>query len=394
MAPPTSKVTASVDYSEAMAFEAKRVFVRKGLALMTRNVAWDFLLGILYVPVACLVVPAWFFSLILTQVALLAPKDTPDGVNTSTTRGSVTALAMLQQRDVLYCQGFGEDSVAGALFVQVLKQYPLFLAVATYTSNWLAIAVFRVFGRDPSSSFARLTGANSMSLSVHLRTSWLDDVLETFVQSARGSRVQILFLGAGFDTRSYQLSFLRAPNVSLFEVDAAPTQRQKREALLGARLDSSHVTFAGANFAEKGAWLAAVIDAGLDPSVPTCFIWEGVTMYLTREQVLEDLHLMAGKFASGSTISFDYLPTTVTNAECVRKSMKKYGEEFKFGLSPSSEVRDTEVQLLLSKTSLVLREHLTSRELFARYMPVRANGSNAFFYEKSQHGGYVVANVA
>lgn len=393
MAPPASEVPAPVDYSEVVAFKPERVFVRKGLALMTRTVAWDFVLGLLYVPVACFTVPAWIVSVVVIHMTLRAPKETPDGVNTSTTRGSVTAFTTLKLRDDVHRQGFGEDFMAGPLLAQVLNQYSALTAVMTHTSTWLAAAMFRVFNRDPGSAFARILVQKHMSLFMHFRTSWLDDVLETFVRGAGVSRVQILFLGAGFDTRSYRLVSLKAPNVSLFEADAPPTQRQKREALAGAGVDSSHVTFVGVNFAEKGAWLAAVMDAGLDPSLPTCCIWEGVAMYLTKEQVLEDLLLFANKFASGSTISFDYISKYVMESKWTKKAMKRLGEEFKFSLSPSSEAGDTEVKLLLSPTSLVLREHLTPRKLFARYMPVRANGSNAFFYQQSEHGGYVVASV-
>lgn len=133
MAPPASELPAPVDYSEVVAFKPERVIVRKGLALMTRTVAWDFVLGLLYVPVACFTVPAWIVSVVVIHMTLRAPKETPDGVNTSTTRGSVTAFTTLKLRDDVHRQGFGEDFMAGPLLAQVLNQYSALTAVMTHT---------------------------------------------------------------------------------------------------------------------------------------------------------------------------------------------------------------------------------------------------------------------
>jgi len=53
--------------------------------------------------------------------------------------------------------------------------------------------------------------------------------------------------------------------------------------------------------------LGTVLDrAGHDPSSPTCWIWEGVVMYLTREAMHSTLASVADRSARGSTLIVSY----------------------------------------------------------------------------------------
>jgi methyltransferase (TIGR00027 family) len=53
--------------------------------------------------------------------------------------------------------------------------------------------------------------------------------------------------------------------------------------------------------------LDAVLErAGHDRSSPTCWIWEGVVMYLTRDAVRATLAGVAGRSAAGSTLIVNY----------------------------------------------------------------------------------------
>jgi methyltransferase (TIGR00027 family) len=53
--------------------------------------------------------------------------------------------------------------------------------------------------------------------------------------------------------------------------------------------------------------LDGVLDrAGHDRSMPTCWIWEGVVMYLTRDAMHETLTAVAGRSGRGSTLIVTY----------------------------------------------------------------------------------------
>ena len=116
---------------------------------------------------------------------------------------------------------------------------------------------------------------------------------------------QFVILGAGFDTRAYRLP--SDTRVRVFEVDSPQTQLVKRETLQKVGIDSSAVTFVAADF-EKDDWLACLSAAGFAPGERTLFLWEGVTMYLTREAVEDSLRKIAST-AQGSVVAFDYFTT-------------------------------------------------------------------------------------
>src|SRR5690606_2732271 len=49
-----------------------------------------------------------------------------------------------------------------------------------------------------------------------------------------------------------------------------------------------------------------LVQAGFDPSVPTLFLWEGVTMYLSHEAVDETLSRLSRLSAPGSILATTY----------------------------------------------------------------------------------------
>jgi len=55
--------------------------------------------------------------------------------------------------------------------------------------------------------------------------------------------------------------------------------------------------------------------AGYDPKKVTCFIWEGVTYYITGDAVDQTLRFIAARSAPGSTVVFDYIPEPAIKGE-------------------------------------------------------------------------------
>ncbi|MEV7623594.1 SAM-dependent methyltransferase [Actinoplanes sp. NPDC089786] len=91
---------------------------------------------------------------------------------------------------------------------------------------------------------------------------------------------QVVLLGAGLDGRAYRL-----PGAGrIFELDLAPGLALKEEAARAAGLQTlMRRTAVPADLA--GEWASALLAAGFDPSRPTAWIGEGLTIYLDRSEL-------------------------------------------------------------------------------------------------------------
>ena len=192
----------------------------------------------------------------------------------------------------------------------------------------------------------RAPGARTSAIG---RTKIIDDVLRSSVAAGVG---QVVILGAGFDCRAHRLPELAG--VSVFEVDRPDTQAEKRARLSGAREDVYYVAvdFLRESVAER------LGDAGWAAEAPTCFVWEGVTNYLTAAAVEEMLAWIGGT-ASGGTLVFTYIHGGLLDGSVhfaggsrIMQNVRTLGEPWTFGLRPS------EVGPLLERFGLTLREDL------------------------------------
>jgi methyltransferase (TIGR00027 family) len=153
--------------------------------------------------------------------------------------------------------------------------------------------------REGKRSFG-LKLARVMADMLALRTAAIDRAVRDAI--AAGAR-QLVILGAGYDGRAWRLPELAG--VKVFEVDHPATQGDKR--VLVAELPPSigNVSFVSIDFEREA--LDAVLDrAGHNRSSPTCWIWEGVVMYLTREAMRGTLAGIAGRSSPGSTLIVNY----------------------------------------------------------------------------------------
>ena len=133
-----------------------------------------------------------------------------------------------------------------------------------------------------------------------LRTSAIDAAVGDAV--ARGA-AQLVILGAGYDGRAWRMKELAG--VSVFEVDHPATQQAKRSHQNELPQPVGTVSFVPVNF-ESDSLDAALDRAGHDRTRPTCWIWEGVVMYLTREAMRATLNSIGARSASGSTVIVNY----------------------------------------------------------------------------------------
>jgi methyltransferase (TIGR00027 family) len=203
--------------------------------------------------------------------------------------------------------------------------------------------------------------------SVAARTRLIDDILGGL---DRGQLGQLVILGAGFDSRAYRLDALC--QVPVFEVDHPDTQRAKQQGLARA-LPSwpDHVAFVASDFNLENLG-PAMATCGYRIDVPTVFLWEGVTNYLSAEAVDATLRWCA-QAAPGSLLIFTYINRDIlTNAERYvgsaqwKATLDKVGEQTTFGLDP------TELPGYLAERGLQLEGDQGAAEYRARYFGPRA----------------------
>lgn len=145
-----------------------------------------------------------------------------------------------------------------------------------------------------------LEAARGMADNLALRTTAIDRAVRDAV--VIGAR-QLVILGAGYDGRAWRMSELAG--VKVFEVDHPTTQADKRSHVPELPRPIGAVSFVPIDFEHES--IDKVLDrAGHDPSVPTCWIWEGVVMYLTHDAMHATLTGIAGRSASGSTLIVNY----------------------------------------------------------------------------------------
>jgi methyltransferase (TIGR00027 family) len=134
------------------------------------------------------------------------------------------------------------------------------------------------------------------------RTCFIDEALE---RAVKNGAMQVVILGAGFDTRAYRFRDL-LKHCRVIEVDTALTQAYKKRRVQEALPDlPTNVTYSAINFTNDDLMDGLRRD-GLVPDEKTVYIWEGVCMYLSESSVRKTLAAVALHSAAGSTLVLDY----------------------------------------------------------------------------------------
>ena len=145
-----------------------------------------------------------------------------------------------------------------------------------------------------------LQAARVMADLIALRTAAIDTAVRGAI--ADGA-TQLVILGAGYDGRAWRMPEL--VGVGVFEVDHPATQGDKRAHVSDLPAATGIVHFVPIDF-ERESLGVALERAGHNVSSPTCWIWEGVVMYLTRDAMRATLADVARRSAPGSTLIINY----------------------------------------------------------------------------------------
>ncbi len=185
------------------------------------------------------------------------------------------------------------------------------------------------------------------------RSAFID---EAFQRALAAGTPQVVFLGAGYDTRALRFA-ANLRTTRIFEVDAPSTQARKQERLRASGVTvPSQVRFVAVNF-KTDDFTQRLLDAGYDESLAALFVWEGVTYYLPREVVERTLTLLHEHSAPGSALALDYMTTKVESVNA--------GEPFLSFMDPET------MPDWLAHFGFSVREHVDAAQMTQRYLTLR-----------------------
>jgi methyltransferase (TIGR00027 family) len=192
-----------------------------------------------------------------------------------------------------------------------------------------------------------------------LRTRYFDDRLGERI--AQGGR-QVVILGAGLDTRGVRK---RAPGVAYFEIDDAGTLDLKKTRYAANRIDAQ-VTFIPGDYVASG--VIPLLEAnGFDTGLPSFFIWEGNTMYLTRPDVMKVLGDLKENLRSFA-ISFDYMDEAVVEMTTGEVGATGFVERFAAMGAPWHYGID-DLQAVAREARMQVADCMTVADLYRTYWP-------------------------
>lgn len=205
------------------------------------------------------------------------------------------------------------------------------------------------------------------------RTAYLDQIVE---KALRENIPQIVFFGAGYDTRTYRFA-AQIKQTTIFEMDIASTQQRKKQLLQHANVPiPAQLTFVTIDF-ERDTLAKVLLQAGFERNKQTQFIWEGVTYYLSARAVDETLAFVRSHSPAGSAICFDYMLhapdiSSRYGVKAAKEAMRALyaAEPVQFGIEEET------IESYLSVRGFKLIEHFTPEDMEKKYLTLH-NGTTA-----------------
>jgi methyltransferase (TIGR00027 family) len=222
--------------------------------------------------------------------------------------------------------------------------------------------------RTKQAADAISSGFPAAGMNVRIRTRYLDDRLDE--QLARGCR-QVVILGAGLDTRAVRK---QSPEVVNFEIDDVSTLSFKQARLAECGIDAP-INFIPGDYVADGV-LPLLEAHGFDAELPAFFIWEGNTMYLTRDAVMKILGELRERVRSFS-LSFDFMSEEVIAYATGDQGTTGFVERFA-AMGAPWHFSLNDLDTLAEEAGLSVVDAATVAELHRAYRPGRPLASIIF----------------
>jgi methyltransferase (TIGR00027 family) len=200
------------------------------------------------------------------------------------------------------------------------------------------------------------------------RTAYVDKL---FLDSVNKNIPQVVFLGAGYDTRAYRFNDCIRDTI-IFEMDSKATQDRKLRLLKLTDLQiHNNVKFIPIDF-ESESIQERLISSGYRKELKTLFIWEGVTYYLHEEPVIQTLKFIRNYSPSGSILFFDYMLYSEErhNRPEIKSALERMKALYK-AESLNFTVEEGKILPLLDKYGFDLIQEMMTMEMEDRYLRLK-----------------------
>ncbi len=194
------------------------------------------------------------------------------------------------------------------------------------------------------------------------RHRYFDDAID---EAVAGGAKQVVFVGAGYDSRVFRQQALA--NAHVFEIDHPATQARKKQIVqrLFGELPKN-VDYMALD-ATRGD-LRLLPDRGFDRTTKAVFVIEGFLWYMPPDVAADILRAIAEIAAPGSQVIFDHILPSVVDGTCALEGAAKHrayctkrGEPILWGVEPA------ELASFLRPLGLRLIDDVDSTQLKARY---------------------------
>ena len=308
---------------------------------------------LIYVPLQILAIPGAIVGVLLTAYKQILVSKRLEV--------SQTAIEIINGRWTMHVFGLRKDDATAAL----MSVLPNTSKLGLWLVLWPLWVQARIAGHSLLYPKIPNAGDETIADMVSARTTYFDGIIARAIKDVD----QFVLLGAGYDTRCY--GALVSSGVTFFEVDQAAVQDHKRLMIDVAGIRCEQVNFVPIDF-NKDNLFSQLTEAGLDTSRKTLFLWEGVSLYLSPEQVTSTLEIVKQQAAASSVIVADLyaerLIKTLGKASANQKVLEMTEETLEFGLPFAGDWR------------AVLSEFIAARSL--------KQGETHFLGENNKAGPY------
>ncbi|WP_213989750.1 SAM-dependent methyltransferase [Sodalis sp. dw_96] len=191
------------------------------------------------------------------------------------------------------------------------------------------------------------------------RTRYIDNLFSTLPAGTS----HVFILGAGYDSRGFRFQET-LKSCLVYECDHPDMQTHKRRLLENINIDyPANVKFVPIDFSNNSfdEWIKSL---DLKPKNSCFFLLEGLTMYLSPQQMKSILHTVSQVAAGQCRLFFDYAYAEVirgeyggyNEAECIAE-VRTVGEPWKFGIEKSALAE------FLQPYRLAVVDEMTSRDI-------------------------------
>eukprot|EP00003_Mantamonas_plastica_P021025 TRINITY_DN3393_c0_g1_i2.p1 TRINITY_DN3393_c0_g1~~TRINITY_DN3393_c0_g1_i2.p1 ORF type:complete len:337 (-),score=109.57 TRINITY_DN3393_c0_g1_i2:43-945(-) len=174
---------------------------------------------------------------------------------------------------------------------------------------------------------------------VAVRTKFLDDQLIHALGDGDDAIRQVVFPGVGGDSRTFRLDI--PTDCVVFNIDLPAVIEFRRSILAKSKVESSSGEVHEIEFdLRKNDWPFALLEHGFDPTLPSCWMVEGLLMYLDEDEVKIFMATVQDLCAKGSRIFGDVLNHAMIHSPSMDQFYERweqYGAAPKWGTDEPEE---------------------------------------------------------